>query len=368
MLWDFLTTLFDTEWFFGQLEKSPVQLLVYTVVIFTLGAAAGARAGKKAKADLESKVSERDHEITRLTTQLEGERTRSASVDGLEGKLAHAQERIAELEATSESTDTDADEAEKKHKAIQYARNLALGLSYDDKSFLLALEKHGCIQFEDVSSWDVSSDLRPMRKLVEQTEVACNVHRVWLNERGKFVLQEAHDILEMLIPEDDDKETWWSYGTFVGNANAGLISDSAEPQDRRPDEEQERDEARRAAMALKSENKLLLLELSKGQTLTVSMNRYTMESHITDLYGLVEHTEVGLDAQELWISDYGMRVVELAGDILSKVRPDAVYPWWQQARFLSVEQGDPQPQEESDQGPLSSWPWPISADDIEPTN
>lgn len=158
-----------------------------------------------------------------LTTQLEAEKTRAASVNGLEDKLAHAQERIAELEAASESTGTDADEAEKRRKAIQYARNLALGLSYDDKSFLLALEKHGCIQFEDVSSWDVSSDLDGVRRLVEQTEVACNVHRVWLNERGRFVLQEARDILEMLVPGETGEDLWWSYGTFVGDLHEGLM-------------------------------------------------------------------------------------------------------------------------------------------------
>jgi|GEM_PF-5347091 len=181
--------------------------------------------------------------------------------------------------------------------------------------------------------------------------------------------------LEQLRSEIGEKDTLLSQkdeqiAKLDGELSAikGNLQSLIDEQQDREDEEQERDEARQVAMVIKPDNKLLLLELAKGESLTVSMNRYAMENHIIDLYGLVEHTEVGLDAQELWISDYGMRVVELAGDILSKVRPDAVYPWWQQARFLSVEQGDPQPQEESDQGPLSSWPWPISADDIEPTN
>jgi|GEM_PF-3909201 len=90
MWWDFLTTLFDAEWFFDLLERSPAQLIVYTLVVFALGAAAGFWAGKKATADIESKVSEKEHKITRLTTQLEAEKTRAASVDGLRKSLEEA--------------------------------------------------------------------------------------------------------------------------------------------------------------------------------------------------------------------------------------------------------------------------------------
>lgn len=128
------------------------------------------------------------------------------------------------------------------------------------------------------------------------------------------------------------------------SATKGSLQSLIDEQWDRESEEREREEARRAAMALKPDNKLLILELSKGRTLTISMDRFIMENHIIDLYGLVEHTEVGLDVQELWVSDRGMRVVELASDILSKVRPNAVYPWWQSGRFTPDGQEETKPQ------------------------
>lgn len=173
--------------------------------------------------------------------------------------------------------------------------------------------------------------------------------------------QEAKERDELLAQKDDQIEKLdGELSAIKGNLQSLLD----EWQDRE-DEKRERDEARQAAMAIKPDNKLLLLQLSMGRLLTISMNVFDLQNMIVDLYGLVEHTEVGFDVHELWISDHGMRVVELAGDILSKVRPDAVYPWWRSGRFSSDDQREAEYQDDPDQGSPLNLVRPISAKDVE---
>lgn len=182
----------------------------------------------------------------------------------------------------------------------------------------------------------------------------------WL-QRGQDLSADADEKDALLCQKDDQIAKLDGELSAIKSSLQSLLDEQRD----REREEREREEARRAAIALSPANKLLLMELSKGLLLTISIDRYDLLDRIVDLYGLVEHTEVGFGVQELWISDYGMWVVELAGDILSKVRPNAVYPWWQSGRFSSDEQRVLGPQEESHQESLRNWPHPISADDVE---
>lgn len=156
--------------------------------------------------------------------------TKSDAADALQSKCDSYEARIMTLERESQLKDDDialresqikslktkikAQEDEEQEKAKR-ARECALLLDVQDKLLLISLGYHAFMDIE--MDWsELSEQLQLLDDCVEYTEIGLDVHRVWISDYGRRVLEAADDVFSVVMdcayPVD---EPWWVAGEFV---------------------------------------------------------------------------------------------------------------------------------------------------------
>lgn len=279
------------------------------------------------KATHHKELNEKEHEITRLTSELAAAKSVtmdeviSVAAEASKQALSPAQpvesltdEDIAEIidEMVDKRADEMDSELERQVGAIQELNSReALTLE-----LILDSEEMGKVY----TTWQRDAALNSVMQI--------GIVRIKAQDRSpfEFSLEKVYECTTTLEWRRALKE---SRGLIHERAAVARKEEERRERERQQTEaKRRREELRQTAREVSPDNKLLLLYLADRGTLNVAIGEYKLDEHLGSARTLITYAKIDWDRFSLELSDEGASVVTVARDILQRAASVESYIWW----------------------------------------